>query len=116
MGNLFHTALWVFLILSLAIPFIGLKFDPAHLVLMVLMGLTGWAVLFFLDRSLCLAPLSLTAPFIYVQPVTTRALRFVLFHQNPDIPAMAGAVIVLGVMIWIFLKESHPREELAAAT
>jgi drug/metabolite transporter (DMT)-like permease len=50
--KLFHTALWVFVALSVALPLFWLRPSPESLLAMVAIGVLGLVALFALDRSI----------------------------------------------------------------
>jgi drug/metabolite transporter (DMT)-like permease len=62
-ANLFHTALGVFVVLSLYVGRVWIMPDAHDFTCMVAIGLIGFLVLYSLDRALASAPVGVSAPF-----------------------------------------------------
>jgi drug/metabolite transporter (DMT)-like permease len=91
LAKLFHTALWVFLCLSLAIPLFWQTPSRAGLVEMAFVGLIGCFGLFVLDRALEIASAAAIAPAICMQPVWAELLSF----RRPGWHSVIGAALVI---------------------
>ena len=73
-ANLFYTALGVFLMLSPAMPSLWIMPTLPHFAAIVGVGLLGLATLYALDRLAAAAPVSVSAPFAYLQIAVTAGL------------------------------------------
>jgi drug/metabolite transporter (DMT)-like permease len=92
--KLFHTAFWVFLVLSPLIPFVWKVPSIKALVLFASIGLTGYFGLYFLDKSIELAPVSLVFPLIYTVPLWDSIQAFALTGRLPGTMGIVGALII----------------------
>jgi drug/metabolite transporter (DMT)-like permease len=104
-AKLFHTALWVFLPLSLVLPLRWKMPSPQVLGIYCSIGLLGYLALFFLDKSIELAPTSLTAPLIYTMPLWLAFLNYLVAGKLLGGMAVAGALIVLATSTGLVLNE-----------
>jgi drug/metabolite transporter (DMT)-like permease len=68
-ANLFYTALGVFLALTPIVPAVWVTPTPADLVVFIGVGILGYLALLALDRMAAAAPVSLSAPFVFMQLV-----------------------------------------------
>jgi len=93
--NLFHTALWVVLPLSLIMP-LKWKMPSIYVAgIYISIGLSGYWLLFFLDKSLELAPAALTAPLIYTVPIWSLAIHSFAYKEVPVSIKLIGAIIII---------------------
>ena len=100
--RLFHSALWVFLSLSLVVPLIWRRPSLAGLASMVAIGLLGWVLLFSLDLALDLAPPSVVAPFLYMNLIWTAVVDRTTRHSTFGPVAVAGlGLLILSMLIVI---------------
>lgn len=74
--KLFHTALWVFLVLSLVVWRVWQTPTLKGMVALVMIGLLGWLGLYALDTALELATPAALAPALYTQVVWEELLVF----------------------------------------
>ncbi|HZR63570.1 MAG TPA: hypothetical protein VFA85_00385 [Terriglobales bacterium] len=109
--KLFHTALWVFLPLTLVAPYFWRKPSSADMILMTSIGLLGCLGLFLLDLALELAAPVLIAPAVCTQPLWVELLE----HKRPDAWALAGNVLVL-VAIGAVMYVRRPTVVMRRAT
>lgn len=103
--NLFHTAFWVFAVLTVCVPFVWLPLTVHALGAMVVIGLWGFVLLLILDRAVASAPVSLTAPFILTQGIWSLAADVVLKHSRPSLLEAAGAGAILVSCASVALRE-----------
>ena len=96
--NLVHTAFWVFIPLSVVMPRVWRPVTGTAAVTAVAVGLLGLAGLWLLDRMAAESPVGSTAPFLYLQPVSTIAFRDLLRGRPPDRWSLVAAVVVVGVL------------------
>jgi drug/metabolite transporter (DMT)-like permease len=108
--SLFHTALWVFILLGFAMPFVWSTPSALSLVGMTLIGLIGALALFALARSGELVPLPVVAAFGYIEAFWTLLLNALFFGALPGKRAIAGVVLILGVSLFQLIAEyrRHP--------
>lgn len=104
MTKLFHTALWVFLAMSVLVPMVWQTPTPRGLAAMTAVGLLGWAGLYALDSALEVAPPALLAPALYAQLVWDALFHWPWQHA-PAPRILAGFVLVLGASlapVWLW--------------
>lgn len=96
--NLFYTALGVFVVLTPLMPFVWIT-PPLHdMAILVAIGLLGFVTLWALDRMAAAAPVSLTAPVLYLQVVFTVLLSITAGHWGAGRGTIVGiACIALAV-------------------
>jgi drug/metabolite transporter (DMT)-like permease len=104
-AKLFHTALWVFLILSLVVPFQWKMPSLQVLAVYAGIGLSGYLCLFFLDKSIELAPASLAAPMIYTVPLWSCVIESITTGKPPGGMTAAGALIAVATSAYLVLGE-----------
>lgn len=102
-ANLFYTALGVFLALSPFMPAVWVTPTPADLMVFAGIGIIGYFALVALDRMAAVAPVSIGAPFAFMQLVFMVAIGEVegLVHVRSHI--MFGALVIalaLGCVWW----------------
>lgn len=101
--KLFHTALWPFLVLSILVPF-QWKMPSLHVAaIYISIGLSGYLFLFFLDKSIELAPVSLAAPLIYTVPLWSFIQEFIITQEMPSAAVAIGASIIVATSVIIVL-------------
>jgi drug/metabolite transporter (DMT)-like permease len=103
--NLFHTALWVFVALTFVMPFVWHTPPPKIALITTAIGVWGFVVLLLLDRALALAPVSLTAPFLYTQCLWSAAMLSFSHSFYFRVPALIGSVLIVGSCVWILMHE-----------
>lgn len=111
-ANLFHTALWVLLPLSLLIPFQWKMPTPRLLAVYAGIGILGYLCLYFLDKSMELAPAALSMPLIYTVPIWSSVLDYLVYGELPMKVTILGAMIVLGVISYVVWVESTGKRPL----
>jgi drug/metabolite transporter (DMT)-like permease len=102
--SLFYTAGGVFCLLSFGLPLFWQPLTLKSGLLMVSIGLIGFLVLYTLDKSLELAPVSVVAPFAYTQPIWLIALAYILVGYLPDGWAIIGMLIVASSAFYLIRK------------
>jgi len=75
------------------------------LVLFAAAGFTSVAALLCVNRSLKLAPASVVVPYQYSMIVWAVIFGFVVFGDVPSVATIAGAAIIIGAGLYIFLRE-----------
>jgi drug/metabolite transporter (DMT)-like permease len=86
-------------------PFGWVTPSPPSLVLFVTAGLISVTALFCVNRSLKLAPASVVVPYQYSMIVWAVLFGFVVFGDVPQPATIAGAAIIIGAGLYIFLRE-----------
>jgi drug/metabolite transporter (DMT)-like permease len=110
--NLFHTAFWVVLPLSFLLP-LAWKMPTLRVIgIYTGIGLSGYLCLYFLDKTMEMAPAALTAPFFFTIPLWTGILEYIIYHKAPLPLTWLGAVIVLATSAYLVLVESIGRRHL----
>ena len=99
-ANLFYTALGVFVILTPLMPLVWIAPSLRDLVIFTVMGLLGLLMLWLLDRMAATAPVSLTAPFLYLRVVLTAVISAGGGHWRLGRGTLVGiGCILLSVMV-----------------
>jgi drug/metabolite transporter (DMT)-like permease len=110
--NLFHTALWVFVPLSFLLP-LDWKTPTLRVIGMYAgIGLSGYLCLYFLDKTTEMAPVAMTAPFIFTVPLWSGVLEYLFYHKAPVALTWFGAIIIIAVSAYVILVESIGRRHL----
>jgi len=114
--SLFHTALWVFLIVSFVMPFVWQRPSGTDIEGMIIIGVIGLVGLFVLARAGELMPLSVVAFFSYTDPIWALILNVVFFGILPQKSEMLGALVIASVTIFLFYYEvvQASKTEIAA--
>jgi len=95
-ANLFYTALYVWLALTLILPAFWTPMTWEAARPMMTIGLVGLGALLALDRALHLAPASVVAPLGYTQILWTHFVFGGWAGRGGSVAAMAGAALILG--------------------
>ena len=106
--RVFHSALWVFLSLSLVVPLVWRRPSLTGLASMVAIGLLGWVLLFSLDLALDLAPPSVVAPFLYMNLVWTAVVDWTTRHATFGPAAVAGLGLLILSMLIVISRMTIP--------
>lgn len=91
---------------------------PADWLAFALIGVFGWAGHQLATVAHRLAPASALAPFVYIQIVYMTASSWLIFHSPPDLWVLAGAAVVMGAGLYVWLRErqlASDRRKAAAA-
>ena len=103
--SLFHTALWVFIVLCFVIRTFWVVPDLSNMVGMVLIGLIGLVGLYSLARAGELAPLAVVASFAYSETLWLMFFGVLAFHIIPGRRSIAGAAVVAGTIGFLLVYE-----------
>lgn len=93
--KVFHTALWVFIVLSGLMLFLWKTPSIQMVFLYTCIGISGVLLLFFLDKAIEMAPVSLTASVIYSVPIWSFLQDCFIKGKIPGPMSVAGALIIL---------------------
>jgi drug/metabolite transporter (DMT)-like permease len=109
-ANLFHTALWVALPLSFAMPRLWSRPSLPDLAAMVGVGLLGFGALWALDRMAAAAPLGTAAPIVGLQAPMALGLATLAGAELPGPKrALAAALVVAAAAAaWAWRREPAP--------
>jgi drug/metabolite transporter (DMT)-like permease len=112
--NLFYTAFIVIVPLSFIVLPAWHVLTLRDGALMAGIGLSGFVVLYALDRAFDKAPVHVVAPFAYTQPVWAVVASSLFTRHLPNNHALLGALIVIGS--GIYLAGLHARTPAIAAS
>lgn len=70
-----------------------------------MIGVFGWGGHQLATVAHRLAPASALAPFVYIQIVYMTASSWLIFHNAPDLWVLAGAGVVMGAGLYVWLRE-----------
>ena len=101
-ANLFHSAFWVALLLTPAMPTLWITPAPQDLLAMIGVGLLGFAALFALDRMAAAAPVSVSAPASYLQLVFSIAIAWLFGHGHGGQWTAMGALLISGAVLFVW--------------
>jgi drug/metabolite transporter (DMT)-like permease len=106
--NLFYTAFGVLLVLTPAMPAVWITPEPFDLAVMVAVGVIGYAGLLALDRMAHAAPVSIAAPFAWLQLPAFAGLTVVVSGgvQSPR-RALLGVLLVAGMALYVWARDSR---------
>jgi drug/metabolite transporter (DMT)-like permease len=94
-----------FLLGALLSPFGWVTPSPGSLGLFAAAGCISVAALLCVNRSLKLAPASVVVPYQYSMIVWAVMFGIVVFGDVPSMATIAGAAIIIGAGLYIFLRE-----------
>ncbi len=100
--NLFLTALGVFVVLTPVMPWVWIAPSRHDLLIFAGIGLFGFVMLWLLDRLASAAPVSLTAPFLYLQVLFTALLAVFVGHLHPGRASIVGigCILLAALVTW----------------
>lgn len=94
---------------AVASPFAFLGWEwptqPVDWMFFALIGVFGWAGHQLAVIAHRFAPASALAPFVYVQIVYMTASSWLIFHTPPDLWVLAGAAVVMGAGLYVWMRE-----------
>src|SRR3981189_581564 len=94
-----------FLLGAVMSPFGWVTPSAGSLVLFFAAGIISVAALLCVNRSLRLAPASVVVPYQYSMIVWAVMFGYVVFGDVPQVATLAGAAIIIGAGLYIFLCE-----------
>jgi drug/metabolite transporter (DMT)-like permease len=103
--NLFYTALIVFLPWSLGFFYYWRPLNLIAFSAMTAIGILGFWSLYFLDKAVERAPVSVVTPFLFGEPVFILLLGYFLFGSSPSTVAILGGVFLFMVIGSLILHE-----------
>lgn len=106
--SLFHTGLWVFVVVTFIVPFFWNPPTLSDIIGIVLIGFIGGVGLLVLARSSELMPMPVVAYFSYTDPIWALILNIVLFGILPGKAELLGSLIIAGIAIFmLYYETSH---------
>jgi drug/metabolite transporter (DMT)-like permease len=94
---------------AVALPMVLLDWEwpaaPVDWLAFVLIGVFGWGGHQLATVAHRLAPASALAPFVYIQIIYMTASSWLIFDTAPDIWVLAGAAVVMGAGLYVWLRE-----------
>lgn len=112
--NLFYTALGVFLALSPFIPAVWIMPNGQDLLVLTGIGLIGYLALLALDRMAAAAPVSIVAPWAYLQLPFALVAGLLAGHAHLDRRKDVGLVLILGAAAAAWLMRPRQRPGVTA--
>jgi drug/metabolite transporter (DMT)-like permease len=115
-SNLFYAALGVFLALTPVMPGLWVMPEPLDALVMCIIGVLGLGSLYALERMVAAAPISVSAPFAYLQIVAAAAIALIagMESQYSARRMVVGLLLIVGAALYLWLRES--RLSVPAAT
>jgi drug/metabolite transporter (DMT)-like permease len=99
---------------AIAAPFTWIAPGAFDAALLALLGIVAMAAHLCINRSLVLAPASTVVPYQYTTIVWAVLFGYWVFGDVPDAAMLAGAAIIIGAGLFIFLREqARSRREVA---
>jgi drug/metabolite transporter (DMT)-like permease len=95
---------------------LGAAMSPSSLALFAIAGLISVSALLCVNRSLKLAPASVVVPYQYSMIVWAVIFGLVVFGDMPQAATVAGAAIIIGAGLYIFLRERKLGREDSAVS
>ncbi len=97
-------------------PFTWVPMTAADAALLVIVGVVSMLAIACVNRSLKLAPASVVVPYQYTLIVWAAIFGYVVFGDLPAPAVGAGAAVIVGAGLFIFLREQkvsrRPRQDL----
>jgi drug/metabolite transporter (DMT)-like permease len=110
MANLFYTAIFELIPLTLVVGYFWRWPSLKSLMAMTAIGIVGWFTLLVKEYALAIAPVGWIAPFIYVQPVLAVGFALLLGH-SPSVTTAIGALttlFALGALLYLNHRQAIP--------
>jgi drug/metabolite transporter (DMT)-like permease len=105
--KLFHTALWVWVALTFALPTFWRRPTIRGMVAMSAIGLLGWIGLLALDLAIEATPVGALAPVLYTELVWAAAIAWFM-GQPLGRRGELGAVLVVGAAVMALVRRRAP--------
>jgi len=113
-ANVFHTAVWVFIPLSLIMPWIWQTPSLKVVLAMAGIGVGGCIMLYLLDLALIYAPASLVAPFLFTECLWNVVLSSLRHRPQLEPMGLAGAILIAVSCAWVLVRELRANRSEAA--
>ncbi len=116
--SLFHTALWVFIVITFFVIPIWHSMTLKTLIGLIVIGIMGLMTLFVLARAGEIAPIPVAASFAYSEPIWRIVINIVLFGIFPNKHILVGGLIIAavsGFLLWYEMRQTDPVGKEVAA-
>lgn len=115
LSNMFHSALGVFIALSVPLGTFWVPISPRQVVGALLVAVCGWIALWLLELGLRQDSPGRLAPFLFVPAVLEWGLRAdrSTLADIPRLSALIVVVVSLSVAYWLSLRKEPARETVA---
>ena len=107
--NVFHSALGVFVVLTLVMPFVWRWPAPAAWSRVILIGVLGYVLLWCLDRAVNHATVAVVAPLAFLQPVIEAIWFDGAAGEHATRRGLFGILLVAGVVIVSLVRDRSDR-------
>ncbi len=115
--NLFYTGLGVCLLLAPMVPSGWVTPTPLDLGILAAVALLGLGGLFALERLTAAAPVSRTAPLVYLQIPFALGFAWSLEQHDPSLRTLAGVLVTVAVVLYVWTRlRPFRRDPSALAT
>ncbi|NIM40829.1 MAG: hypothetical protein GTN84_07730 [Hydrogenophaga sp.] len=114
--NLFYTGLGVCLALAPLVPSGWVTPTPLDVGLVGAVALLGLGGLFALERLTAAAPVSRTAPLVYLQIPFALGFAWALELHDPSLRTLAGVLFTVVVVLYVWRRQRPFRREAGLAT
>jgi drug/metabolite transporter (DMT)-like permease len=105
--SLFHTALWVFVVLSFFVPLLWQAPTLRNVIGIIIIGLVGMVTLYVLARAGELAPIPIVAGFAYTEAISRLLINLLFFGVVPTRSAVFGTAIIVILIGYLMFHELH---------
>lgn len=108
----FYNTLTIMSVGALMLPFAWVSPAPIHWSALIALGVSGGIGQLCLTESYRSAPVSVVVPFNYSAILWATLFGFAIWGDVPDIPLIAGAVLVIGSVLYLLHRESVVKQNL----
>lgn len=109
LANLFYTALYVWLALTVTLPLFWRPMTWNAAQPMIAIGVIGFFALLAIDRALHLAPAAVVAPIAFTEVAWNTLISGGGARRFSSVPVLVGAVLVVGCGLIIAAREGRPQ-------
>jgi drug/metabolite transporter (DMT)-like permease len=112
--SLFHTALWVFILMTFFVIPVWQTINMRTLFGLVLIGIMGLVTLLVLARAGEIAPIPVAATFSYSEAIWRILINIVFFGVFPSKHILLGGLIIAAVcafQLWYEMRQPDTAEE-----
>lgn len=116
MTRLFHSALWVWLSLSVAMPFVWQRPSWLGLAAMIAIGLAGWVLPYAVDLAVDEVPAGILAPFFYTQFFWMAIMDWGRRGSAPGMEKIGGLVLIGASLLLVTIGGRRSGEQVWTAS
>jgi drug/metabolite transporter (DMT)-like permease len=114
--NLFYAGLGVFLLLTPLIPLNWVTPTLSDLLVHLGVALLGLGALYALERLTAAAPVSNSAPLVYLQIPFAMGIAWSLGQHDPTLRTLIGLLVIGAVVLYVWQRETRHVARLARDT